>query len=146
MSKLQKNYTLKTLLLTLLMFFSLNSFSQKDTIKIKIDSTTVKIQKEVALSIAKELVQKDALVKENILLKEDTSILRNEINQYKRDSVLFYNKELVFKSIQNDNEKIKQNYQLATDKLNKQLKISKAKTTSAELILLASVIYIIFNK
>lgn len=128
------------------MSLSLSSFSQTDSTKVKIDSNTVKINKEVALFTAKELLKKDALEKENVLLKEDTTTLRNEIKQYKADSVLFYNKQSIFTSIQKDNEKIKSNYQEATDKLSRQLKWSKAKTTSAEIALLAAVIYIIIQK
>ena len=129
-----------------MILISLNSFSQKDSIVVKTDTNIVRITKPIAIFIAKELVEKDALKKENILLKEDTSTLRLEIGQYKKDSTLNVKKESIFKSIQEDNNKIISNYQESTKTLSKQLTWSKTKTTVAEVLLLATIIEIIIKK
>ena len=113
------------------MFNSFNSFSQH-----AINDSLVCLKKGTAVLIAKDLVRKDFLEKENILLKGDTTTLKSIITVYKQDSSIFVKKEAIYKSIGKDYLVTVMNYNNYVTKIEKKLKWSRFKTTISQIALL----------
>lgn len=120
----------KYALLIAMTLLSLNSFSQTG-IKIQqvSNNDTVKIYKETAKKVAKDLVYLDALVLERVLLLENVDSLKS-IKNYKDSIIVYKNKQISdYKDIikiQQDKEKVYTNtiYSLKSD-LKKQKLSSK---------------------
>lgn len=96
----------------------------------------MRLSKEIAVSVAKELNEKDKLVKDIKLLVEDTVNLSKIISQQDKSIALYKTSEKAYKSIIEDNKKIQSNYQEIIDKENKKLRWSKTKTTISQILLL----------
>lgn len=118
------------------MFLSLSSFSQIVT-KPVINDSIVRIPKNIADSIARELNEKDRLVTQNYLLKKDTSTLGKIVVLQKKDLSLFKQKEEAYISIGADYKKTIANYDVVIASQEKKLKNSKLKTTISQILLVA---------
>jgi hypothetical protein len=113
---------MKKFTILLIILISFNSYSQiKDTTKVIFPTKTVRL-------IAKELIIKDGLLKENTLLYKRVSLFENKIQ--KQDTIIFKQNNI----IKNDSlVKLTFNDQLSLkDKLNEGLKqdLKKEKRTS----------------
>lgn len=126
------------------MLTSWSCFSQTDSIRVKSDST-VNLPIAVARYTAHELVLKDALVKENALLKLDTSLLLSEIKQFKFDSDVWKGKERAYKDLLIIKDKKESLSEKAYNDLNKQNKWLKTKSTVKDGLLLALIIFTIIK-
>lgn len=132
-------------LLMLLMFIPLLGISQTVINPVTNDSV-VRIPKAIAEKVLKDLNKKDALEKENVLLKQDTSTLGKIIAQYKKDSATQSLKDKLISDIRLQSAAKDVSYEKSLSTLQKQLNWSKIRTTGSELLLLGAVLYIIFGK
>lgn len=119
------------------------SIGQKDTTIIKQNDSIVSVPKSTGILITKDLLKKDILEEENAYLKADTSLLLNQINSYKRDSAINYTKQQAQISLIASYNKSLMNCEEYAMKQNKKLKISKAKTTISQILLLAVSVFAI---
>ena len=122
------------------------SVKSQTTTKVVTNDSLVCFTKDIADSILHTQHAKDALAQENKLLKLDTTTLLKLINQYKKDSVTQSKKDQVLIQLKADYNKVIGNYDATISNLDKKLFWSKFKTTSTELVLLTSIIYIIIHK
>ena len=123
----------------------INRYNSKHTEKAEIisvaDSNTIKLPKEVSVSTARELSEKDALVQENTLLKVDTTILSAEITQYKVKDATWTGKEKAYQSLMKLNADEAALYQKEIKKLNHKVSWTKTKSTLKDIGLVGLAIF-----
>lgn len=120
-------------------------YGQKDTVIIKPNDSLVIIPKGLAIDITKDLVKKDYLEKKVVLLEKDTAALSQMFAKYVTELTLANKKEEAYKSIIADDKKMMGNFNDYILKQDRELKITKAKSTTAQIFLLIASIFIIIK-
>lgn len=120
-------------------------YGQKDTVIIKPNDSLVIITKGMAIEITKDLIKKDYLEQKVVLLEKDTTVLSQISAKYLTQLSLANQKEDVYKSIISDDKKIISNFNDYLFKQDRELKITKAKSITAQIFLLVSTIFIIIK-
>ena len=118
-------------------------YGQKDTVIIKPNDSLVIITKGMAIDITKDLVKKDYLEQKVILLEKDTAVLSQMFAKYVTELAIANKKEEAYKSIIADDKKIIGNFNNYITKQDRTLKLTKIKSTTAQIFLLVSTIFII---
>lgn len=118
-------------------------YGQKDTVIIKPNDSLVTISKGLAIEITKDLVKKDYLEQKVVLLEKDTAVLSQIFAKYVTELAIANKKEEAYKSIIADDKKIMSNFNNYILKQDRELKITKAKSITAQIFLLVSTIFII---
>ena len=140
-----KNIKPKILLLIACLLIVLLGYGQKDTVIIKPNDSLVIITKGMAIDITKDLVKKDYLEQKVILLEKDTAVLSQMFAKYVTELTLANKKEEAYKSIIADDKKMMSNFNNYILKQDRELKITKAKSTTAQIFLLVASIFIIIK-
>ena len=138
-----KNIKPKILLLIACLLTVLLGYGQKDTVIIKPNDSLVIITKGMAIDITKDLVKKDYLEQKVILLEKDTAVLSQMFAKYVTELAIANKKEEAYKSIIADDKKIIGNFNNYITKQDRTLKLTKIKSTTAQIFLLVSTIFII---
>ena len=133
----------KILLLIVCLLTVLLGYGQKDTVIIKPNDSLVTISKGLAIEITKDLVKKDYLEQKVVLLEKDTAVLSQIFAKYVTELAIANKKEEAYKSIIADDKKIMSNFNNYILKQDRELKITKAKSITAQIFLLVSTIFII---
>ncbi len=121
-----------------MMLISFSSFSQTDIPVVLVNNDTVKIHREVAKKVVKDLMYLDVLKQERVLLLEniDTLVIQKSYKDTiikKKDEQIVYYKKIV--DIYKEKEDV---YSTAISNLNKDLKVQKlTKKISFGVILLS---------
>lgn len=123
---------------------SFNLSSQTVINKVNNDSVVI-LSKDIAIKVAKELNEKDKLVKDIELLKVDTSTLLRVISRLDKDIELYKKKDLVYESILVDQKKLQDNYEQTIKIKDKKLSWSKTKTTISQILLVSLGIFTIIK-
>jgi len=97
----------------------------------------------MAIDITKDLVKKDYLEQKVILLEKDTAVLSQMFAKYATELTLANKKEDAYKSIIADDKKIIGNFNNYITKQDRTLKLTKIKSTTAQIFLLIASIFII---
>ena len=140
-----KNIKPKILLLIACLLTVLLGYGQKDTVIIKPNDSLVIIPKGLAIDITKDLVKKDYLEQKVVLLEKDTAALSQMFAKYVTELTLANKKEEAYKSIIADDKKMMGNFNDYILKQDRELKITKAKSTTAQIFLLIASIFIIIK-
>ena len=120
-------------------------YGQKDTVIIKPNDSLVIITKWMAIDITKDLVKKDYLEQKVVLLEKDTAVLSQISAKYVTQLAFASKKEEAYKSIIDNDKKIMGNFNDYITKQDRALKITKAKSTTAQIFLLIASIFIIIK-
>jgi len=118
-------------------------YGQKDTVIIKLNDSLVTIPKGLAIEITKDLIKKDYLEQKVVLLEKDTAVLSQMFAKYTTELAIANKKEEAYKSIIADNNKILSNFNNYIVNQDRELKITKAKSVTAQIFLLVTTIFII---
>lgn len=118
-------------------------YGQKDTVIIKPNDSLVTIPKGLAIEITKDLIKKDYLEQKVVLLEKDTAVLSQMFAKYTTELAIANKKEEAYKSIIADNNKILSNFNNYIVNQDRELKITKAKSVTAQIFLLVTTIFII---
>ena len=140
-----KNIQPKILLLIACLLTVLLGYGQKDTVIIKPNDSLVIITKWMAIDITKDLVKKDYLEQKVVLLEKDTAVLSQISAKYVTQLAFASKKEEAYKSIIDNDKKIMGNFNDYITKQDRALKITKAKSTTAQIFLLIASIFIIIK-
>ena len=120
-------------------------YGQRDTVIIKPNDSLVIISKGLAIDITKDLVKKDYLEKKVVLLEKDTAALSQIFTKYVIELSMAKKKEEAYRGVIDNDKKIMGNFNDYILKQDRELKITKVKSTTSQIFLLAAFIFIIIK-
>ena len=120
-------------------------YGQRDTVIIKPNDSLVIISKGLAIDITKDLVKKDYLEKKVVLLEKDTAALSQMFAKYVTELSIAKKKEEAYRGVIDNDKKIMGNFNDYILKQDRELKITKVKSTTSQIFLLAAFIFIIIK-